>query len=99
QVLAAIRPDQDLETLVVAALDRVKPQFLAVARVEDYRLQPAQAFLAPGAQMHRLAVPAVADRHGTPDAQALRARRLWPGVQVRQAEHMAELVRQNANRR
>src|SRR5262249_56724973 len=65
-------------------------------RVEDGRLVPAELLLAPGAEVLR---PAAADLvgHRAPLPHPLRARLLRPGVEVRQPEHVPELVAEHAD--
>ena len=97
QILAAVRLEQHLVALFRRVFDGRKDQFLLHRRVDDGRLDPAQLLLAPGAEVQRLAVLAVADRHRAPDAQARLVGALR--IEVRQAEHVAELVADHADRR
>src|SRR5260370_3025519 len=77
-------------------LDRRQDQLLLDRRVDHGRLDPGELLLGPGAELLR---PAVADLvgHRAPDADSLLAGALRAGVEVRQAEHVAELVTEDAD--
>src|SRR5205085_12155041 len=89
-------PYQHLEAFLRRIFNRREDQFLRNRRVNRGWFNPAEPLLAPGGEMLRPAVGRLI-RHGAPDAEAFRARVLRPGVQIGQAEHVAELVAKDAD--
>ena len=96
EILAAVGADQHLEAFLRGILDRRQDQFLLDARIDDRGRDPTELLLGPGAEVLRFAQAGLV-RHGAPHADAFGTGILGPGVQIGQAEHVAELVADDAD--
>jgi hypothetical protein len=96
EILAAVELDEDFETFLRRIRDRGKDEFLLDGRIDDSGPDPPDQLLGPGAEMLR---PAVVDMvgHRAPDADAFGAGIFGPGIEIGQAEHVAEFMADDAD--
>src|SRR5665213_420030 len=98
EIFAAVGADQDFHAFARPSLHRREDDLLLYRRIDDGGFDPAELLLAPGGEM-LWASAAGLHAHAAPGACPGRAGEFGAGVQVGQAEHVAELMTEQAGRR